>query len=297
MEAQREAARNVRRSNARRPDACRREPRCDGGGGHSRLDATCIGKYSQAMADPVPHLAPYARIKRHVLERIESGAWAVTARVPSENQLAAQFGVSRMTARRALLELMQEGWLVRSQGLGSFVADRKPVLSLLEVRNIAEEIAERGHTYSARIHKLGEAPAPRDVAMFLDVPHGAAVFHSIIVHHDNGIPVQLEERYVNPAMAPGYLVQDFTRRTPNAYLTSVAPIESVEHVIEAVLPTSRTARRLGLTPPEACLQINRRTWSAGRVVTYARLLHPGSRYRLGGHVPVASADQYRRRKA
>ena len=56
-----------------------------------------------------PHLAPYARIKRHVVARIESGEWKVASRVPSENQLAAEFEVSRMTARRALLELVQEG--------------------------------------------------------------------------------------------------------------------------------------------------------------------------------------------
>lgn len=171
------------------------------------------------MPNPVPHIAPYARIKRHVVARIESGEWGVASRVPSENQLAAEFGVSRMTARRALLELMQEGWLVRSQGLGTFVADRKPVLSMLEVRNIAEEIAERGHSYASRLLRLEEVAATEAIAMYLGVQPGSKVFHSIIVHIDNGTPVQLEDRYVNPAVAPGYLRQDFARETPNAYLS------------------------------------------------------------------------------
>src|SRR5579859_4416529 len=182
-----------------------------------------------------PHIAPYARIKRHVVARIESGDWTVASRVPSENQLAAEFEVSRMTARRALLELVQEGYLVRSQGLGTFVADRKPLMSMLEVRNIAEEIAERGHSYGNRILKLEEASATEPVAMYLALLPGATVFHSIIVHLDNRVPVQVEERFTNPAVAPKYLEQDFSRSTPNAYLSSVAPIESIEHVIEAVL--------------------------------------------------------------
>ena len=243
------------------------------------------------MPQPVPHLAPYARIKRHVMARIESGEWPIATRVPSENQLAAEFGVSRMTARRAVLDLTQEGWLVRSQGLGTFVADRKPVLSMLEVRNIAEEIAERGHSYRCRVIRLEEAGATAAVAMYLGVPAGSKVFHSVIVHIDNDVPVQLEDRFINPAMAPAYLDQDFTRTTPNSYLSRVAPIEAVEHVIEAVLPTSTVARWLQVRAPEACLQINRRTWSRGHVVTFAKLVHPGSRYRLGSYVPLAPARE------
>jgi GntR family histidine utilization transcriptional repressor len=238
------------------------------------------------MADTLPHIAPYARIKRHVLGCIESREWGVGSRVPSENQLAAEFGVSRMTARRALTELMQEGWLLRSQGVGTFVADRKPVLSVLEVRNIAEEIAERGHHYANRVLRMEEAAASEVLALQLGLVPGARVFHSVIVHIDNGTPVQLEDRFVNPDVAPRYLEQDFSRRTPNAYLWAVAPAEAVEHTIEAVTPTAQLARWLHIETREACLQINRRTWSRGRVATYARLVHPGSRYRLGSYVPL-----------
>jgi GntR family transcriptional regulator, histidine utilization repressor len=238
------------------------------------------------MADTLPHIAPYARIKRHVVGCIESRQWAVGSRVPSENQLAAEFGVARMTARRALTELMQEGWLLRSQGVGTFVADRKPVLSVLEVRNIAEEIAERGHSYANRILRMEEAAASEVVALQLGLAPGARVFHSVIVHIDNGTPVQLEDRYVNPDVAPQYLAQDFSRRTPNAYLWAVAPAEAVEHTIEAMTPTAQLARWLQVGTREACLQINRRTWSRGRVATYARLVHPGSRYRLGSYAAL-----------
>ncbi len=249
------------------------------------------------MAEPLPHVAPYARIKRHVVARIESGEWPVAGRVPSENQLAAQFRVSRMTARRALLDLMQEGWLVRTQGVGTFVADRKPALSVLEVRNIADEIAERGHRYSCRLVKLEPVAATDALAMYLGVPSRAQVFHSIIVHIDNGVPVQVEDRYVNPHAAPKYLEQDFAKQTPNAYLSKFLPIDSIEHVIEAVVPTAQMARWLDIDTDEPCLQINRRTWSRGQVATYARLVHPGSRYRLGGYVPVAHASGNARSKA
>jgi GntR family transcriptional regulator, histidine utilization repressor len=248
------------------------------------------------MAEPLPHIAPYARIKRHVVRRIESGEWTVASRVPSENQLATEFNVSRMTARRALLELTHEGWLVRSQGLGTFVADRKPALSILEVRNIAEEIAERGHAYSNSVLRLEAEEASEMVAMNLGLNIGSRVFHSIIVHVENDVPVQLEDRYANPAIARDYLKQDFTRETPNAYLSRLAPIEAIEHTIEAVLPTAHVARALHIARTQPCLQINRRTWSAGRVASYARLVHPGSRYRMGGYLSVASTAQRMRNR-
>jgi GntR family histidine utilization transcriptional repressor len=100
--------------------------------------------------------------------------------------------------------------------------------------------------------------------------------------------VQLEERYVNPRCAPDYVEQDFGRETPNAYLSRIAPLTSVEHTIEAILPDARVAGHLGLKSPQACLQVLRRTWSGENVVTFARLIHPGDRYRLTGHAVMST---------
>jgi DNA-binding GntR family transcriptional regulator len=67
------------------------------------------------------------------------------------------------------------------------------------------------------------------------LPPGVALFHSLIVHYENDIPVQLEDRLVNPDIAPLYLQQDFTKTTPFAYLTQLAPLTAGEHTIEAVM--------------------------------------------------------------
>ncbi len=233
-------------------------------------------------------LPPYARIKQHIVEQIEAGEWGVNDQVPSENQLAAQFDVSRMTARRAILELVQDGILVRSQGLGTFVTEQKPALPVLEVRNIAEEIAQRGHRYSNRVLQLECVAAPEGIATALALTIDKFVYHSLILHLDNGGPVQLEDRYVNPRAAPDYVEQDFSLETPNAYLSRIAPLTAVEHAIEAILADTRVAAYLGLKGPQACLQVLRRTWSGEDIVTFARLIHPGDRYRLSGHAVMST---------
>ena len=222
----------------------------------------------------------YAGVKQVILDRIQSGEWPPKYRVPSENELVVELGVSKMTANRALRELANEGELIRIQGVGSFVAERKGYSALFEVRNIAEEIAERGHVHEAAVVVLAQETASPEVADALELPIGAAVFHSLIVHSENGVPVQIEDRFVHPEAAPEYLAQDFSTLTPNAYLTAAAPLSGSEHVVEAAMPQAWECKLLTIMKTEPCLTIRRRTWSAKQVVSTARLVYPGHRSRL-----------------
>lgn len=239
---------------------------------------------AQPRADDQPL---YRQVKDYIVERLLTGDWPAGSRVPSENALTQQFGVSRMTVHRALRDLTAEGWLSRIQGAGTFVAEQKPQSALLEVRNIRAEIMERGHRHSVDLLELGSVAASHEAARALELRRGQRVFHSLLVHRENGVPVQLEEREVNPAFAPRYLEQDFTRVTPYEYLTAVGPIARAEHVIEAVQPTPEVCGRLELRQPEPCLLLTRRTWSNDLVATRARLTHPGSRYRFVGRQDYA----------
>lgn len=232
----------------------------------------------------------YAGVKQVILDRIHSGEWPPKHRVPSENELVVELGVSKMTANRALRELANEGELVRIQGVGSFVAERKGVSTLFEVRNIAEEIAERGHVHEARVVVLAKTSAPPDVADALGLDIGAPVFHSLIVHSEEGVSVQIEDRYVHPGAAPGYLDQDFSVTTPNAYLSEVAPLSGSEHVVEATIAQPWECKLLMILKTEPCLMIRRRTWSDRNIVSTVRIIYPGQRYRLesrSGTMPLA----------
>lgn len=228
----------------------------------------------------------YLKIKRLIAQRVLAGDWARDERIPSENELVRDLGVSRMTVHRALRELTEEGLLVRLQGVGTFVAPPKPQSALLELRNIADEIRARGHVHACDPHLLRAEPAGPALAAALGLRPGDEVFHSRCVHREDGVPVQLEDRWVNPAAAPRYLEQDFARATPNEYLSAVAPATEVEHVIEATAPDAETARLLELGHDEPCLRLTRRTWSGALPVTQALLTHPGSRYRLAGRFQV-----------
>lgn len=230
------------------------------------------------------HLPRYEVIKQFVLEQINCGSWSTNHRTPSENELSSQFDVSRMTARRALQELTDAGVLFRTQGLGTFVAGPKAQSPLLEIKNIAEEIEARGNHYSNRVIEIGTVAASEDTSSALGLPSGVTVQFSIIVHSENGIPLQLEYRFVNPHHVPDYKNQDFARQTPNQYLSKIAPLSEGEHQVEAILPSPGDSKLLRIEINEPCLQIKRRTWSSDKMISYAILIHPSSRYRLGGRI-------------
>jgi GntR family histidine utilization transcriptional repressor len=225
---------------------------------------------------------PYAKVKQHLKDALASGRWAPGALMPSEAELVAQFGVSRMTVNRALRELQAEGLVERVQGVGTFAAALHKVSSTLTIRDIHEEIADRGHRHEARVHLARRERSPEPLAARLGLSPGADVFHTLIVHLENGVPLQCEDRYVNPACAPLYLDVDFTRITPTHYLLEVAPLWEAQYSIEASAPTAQEAQLLQIERSEPCLVIVRRTVSRGVAITLARLVHPGSRYQIDG---------------
>ncbi len=93
----------------------------------------------------------------------------------------------------------------------------------------------------------------------------SAVFHSVLVHKNNSIPIQLADRFINPAIAPDYLKQDFQVISPADYLLGVAPEYRAEHVVEALLPDAWIRQLLEINDAEPCLALRRITWAAGCV--------------------------------
>ena len=202
--------------------------------------------------------------------------------MPSETELAAQFGVSRTTVTRALRELQAEGLVDRLQGVGTFAAHLFRVSSTLTIRDLHEEITARGHKHHAEVHIAKRERASATIAGKLGLTVGELVFHTLIVHFENSVALQSEDRFVNPACAPDYLSTDFTQVTPTQYLLQVAPLWEAQYSIEASIPTAQEARLLNIRTGDPCLVITRGTERGGVAITQARLVHPGARYILKG---------------
>ena len=228
-----------------------------------------------------PSLPMYQRIKNTIHDKVRRGEWPAGSHIPSENKLAADLNVSRMTINRPFRELTAEGILKRVHGLGTFVSEKPQQASLVELRSISEEIQAQGKTHRAEVLILEETPANKCIAERMRIAIGTVVFHIAVTHFQDELPIQLEERYVNPELVPGFMEVDFKQITPTDYLVSQIKPDELEHIVQAILPDERLAVRLAIPENEPCLRLKRRTWKGGKVVTSVYLDYPSSRYDLG----------------
>ena len=249
----------------------------------------------------------YQQLKDLIIERIATGDLQPSDRVPSEHELVESMSVSRMTANRALRELHDEGYVERIAGRGTFVSDLRAQSHLVAVQNIAEEIAARGHRHSSRVIRQSRQHARGEIANALNVPQGTDVFHLLVVHFENGKPIQVEDRHVLADFAPDCLAQDFERETPSAYLTSVAPLQEADHVFGSAMPNSAVRQRLRMADDEPALVVagarqgrrgrardrhrERADDRAGRVDRGRRDVRRPARFGANGNIPPTANPQ------
>lgn len=229
-------------------------------------------------------LPAYQRIKDYVLGQVQQGIWTDGDLIPTELALCRQFGVSRMTVHRALRELTADQVLVRYQGSGTYVAPAKIPSTLIEIRSIAQDVRDRGHRHSCHVLHLERTRVNASQAQRFHVQVGTPLFHSVIVHYENAVPIQLEDRVVDAQRMPDYLDQDWSDTTPNEYLMRTAPAPSGSYTIEVKLPPDEVAAPLDIPTTQPCLVLDRTTFSGGAFASQATMWYPGNRYKLAGQL-------------
>ena len=222
----------------------------------------------------------YQKVKEHIVDQVRRGHLKHGVRVPSENELVEQLGVSRMTVHRALRELSEAGVIDRVVGVGSFVSAPKAQTELMELRDIADDIKARGNRHTQAVKTLESVrPKPEHCAYF-DIPRGFRLFHSVIVNFEAGVPVQVEDRLVLPSFAPTYLSHDFLAVPSTRFLRSIADATKVEHTVYASTADADTCALLEFREPRSVMILTRRTWVEEKAVTLSTFTYPGDTYSL-----------------
>lgn len=218
---------------------------------------------------------PARRIRDEIAGLIRSGAWRPGDRIPTEQELAAQHGCARATVSKALSELAASGLIERRRKAGSFVAHPPVHSAVMTVPDLAELIAARGENYrwqasSIEAAKRSEAAIPAP-ALCIEGVHLAA-----------GEPFAFERRLISLAEVPDARGVDFEKEAPGTWLLAHIPWTEARHIIRAVSPNRKEAALLGVGTTAACLELDRTTWRAGRIVTHVRQLFRGDRFDLVG---------------
>jgi GntR family transcriptional regulator, histidine utilization repressor len=234
----------------------------------------------ESFVSTIDALPRYVEIRRAVENAILSGAWPPGHRVPPEEELVARYRCSRMTVNRALSALAHAGLLVRRRRSGTFVAAPISQKSVLQIPDLAQEVAREGRRYRFVLRSRSERRATRHDAKRLLVAPGQPVLAVKCVHFADDVPLAIEDRLINLAAVPSARRADLTTVPPGSWLLAKVPWSEAEHVIRAVSASTGVAGALRIPAGAACLVVERRTKHAGETITQVVLSYPGDRHRL-----------------
>jgi GntR family transcriptional regulator len=222
----------------------------------------------------------YQKLRRALRDAIEDNRLVVDEALPAERDLATEFGVSRITVRKALDALVGEGMLTRRQGAGTFVApraDARVEKSFSTLSSFTEDMISRGRSpHSTWLSRAAGQVTPEE-SLTLSLSPGAAVYRFNRIRYADGAPMALEYSTI-PA---------FAMASPEAVETSLyQALEKTGHRparalqrLRAVLFTPEQAELLGVAPRDPGLLIERRGFLRdGRVVEVTRSYYRGDAY-------------------
>ncbi|CAN5531912.1 histidine utilization repressor [soil metagenome] len=222
----------------------------------------------------------HQRIRGEIEDLIRSGAWPPGRKVPSEAELMARFGCSRMTVNKAMSALAEQGLIVRRRRAGSFVARPRVHSTVLDIPDIQAEILARGETYAFRMLEQHCRVAEAGDADEVELAAGGELLALRGLHIAGGRAFALEDRLISLTAVPEAVDADFAAEPPGAWLLHHVPWTEAENRISAIGAEVAVAGLLALDVGTALLAVERRTWRAGEPVTWVRQLFPGEAYDL-----------------
>ncbi|NTX42942.1 GntR family transcriptional regulator [Burkholderia cepacia] len=227
----------------------------------------------------------YVQIKDTLRARILDGTYAPHSRMPSEHELCAAFGVSRITVRQALGDLQKEGLLFKLHGKGTFVSKPKAFQNVTSLQGFAEAMSSMGYEIVNQVRSVRTVKADRHLATKLNVPEGAPLVEIHRVRLLNREPVSLEQTWVPEALGKRLSGADLATRDIFLVLENDCgiPLGHADVSIDAILADDEIVDALQVEESSPVLRIERLTHDAsGAPIDYEYLYFRGDafQYRL-----------------
>ncbi len=225
----------------------------------------------------------YLQIQEYLAELIFSGRVAPDSKLPSERDLSEELGVSRMTVRRAITELVNDGLLERRHGSGTYVAKPKVLYDARELIDHAESMRRRGLAYTSQLLEFSQVPASKRLAEIFRIDIGHLLYRVVKLHLANRTPAVVESSYVPCRYCPDLEEYDLERVSIYDLLVQRyhLPITHIAQTVEADIARDEVARQLRIEPGAPLLRITRIMYHEKEMpIQYSRDLVRGDYVRI-----------------
>src|SRR6266571_1222568 len=229
----------------------------------SGIASTEIGSAHMSTIFRKSPLPRYYQLKEIMREKIRSGEWQPGDLIPSERELGEQYGISRMTARQAITELVNEGLFYREQGKGTFVSQRKITQQLIHLTGFTEDIRARGQRPGTKVLSATMHPADEETAEKLRINPGTLIFRLQRLRLADDEPLAIELSQISFKGCEGLLEEDLEHNSLYRLLEAKYGIALMEadQELEAGLTGSEEAQLLKISVASPVLFTRRITYS------------------------------------
>jgi GntR family transcriptional regulator len=227
---------------------------------------------------PLPR---YYQLKEIMREKIRNSEWLAGDLIPSERELGEQYGISRMTARQAITELVNEGLFYREQGKGTFVSRHKITQQLKHLTGFTEDIAARGQRPGTKVISVEICPAEESIAEKLRVKPGDRILRLRRLRLADEEPLAIETSHLYFPGCERLLEEDLEHQSLYRTLENKygLPLMEAEQELEAGLAGDEEAAILNIPVGSPVLFTRRTTYTdRDRPIEYAKSVYCGSKY-------------------
>lgn len=225
----------------------------------------------------------YVQLSTILRDKINRGEWKPGTKIPSENELNQVYGISRMTARQVLLQLVNEGLLFRVQGKGTFVAPRKIQAQSPVYQGIREQLEELGYKTSTKLLSAQVREPDSKIAEVLRLPRGERVYVLRRLRSVDRGPISLHVSYVPERLAPGLDSTDLVGRQLCSILDTEYGLRmsQINETLESTSARGQDAKDLQVSQSTPLLLLIHEIADAtGLYFEFSRILFRGDKIRL-----------------
>ena len=246
-----------------------------------RASVAAVAVLDPLAVDRDAPLPLYHQLRQALLAPLERGHWKEGDPIPTEREICDTYNVSRITVRRAVTELVREGYLVSHQGKGTFVARPKIQRQLTLLRSFSEEIGAAGLQPGSRLLSLRQEPALGDVAVALGLEEGDWIWIVERLRLVDGEPTIVSTAHLR---LPPHVILTPAQLHGGGSLWAALRSQGVtldrsESTIQAVSGNERESQLLEVEPGSPLLLVESVVYSADDTpIEYSRMVSRGDRY-------------------